>query len=323
MSAPRVGHLLVLGYPGAEPPEALYAFAARFGLGGIILFRRNALPAAQFAQTLAAFRARLAQADPGSPALVLVDQEGGRVERLRDGVPTLPPARELAQGGPASVAAAAGAQAAALRRLGIDGNLAPVCDLPRPGACDVIGDRAYAENPTTAAACAAAHVRATLAAGVLPCAKHFPGHGAARVDSHAELPVLDLPLEELRCWDLVPFAAAIAAGVPLVMPGHLRVPALDDAPASLSPRWLIDVLRGELGFAGAVVSDDLEMGALDGLGSPGQVAVRALTAGCDLLLYGQNLRPELDVTAVAEHLEHHLADAVLRRAWQRVQGLRP
>ncbi|HSH71036.1 MAG TPA: beta-N-acetylhexosaminidase [Deferrisomatales bacterium] len=318
----RVGHMLVLGYAGAAPPEELYAFAARFGLGGVILFRRNAGTAAEVTRVLAAFRARLAEVDPGSPALVLVDQEGGRVERLRDGVPSLPPARELAAGGPQAVAAAVGAQARALRRLGIDVNLAPVCDLPRPGASEVIGDRAYAADPACAGACVAAHVAATLAAGVLPCAKHFPGHGAARVDSHAALPVLDLSREEIRTRDLVPFTAAIAAGVPLVMPGHLHVPAVDDAPASLSSRWLQDALRGELGFAGAVVSDDLEMGALDGLGAPPQLAARAVAAGCDLLIYGQNLRPGLAVAAVAEHLEQHLPGALLGRALARVHGLR-
>ncbi len=321
-AAPRVGHLLVLGYPGAAPPKELYAFAARFGLGGVILFRRNGGSAAEVAGALKAFRARLAEVDPGSPALVLVDQEGGRVERLTDGVPSLPPARELAAGGPGAVGTAVGAQARALRRLDIDVNLAPVCDLPRPGASDVIGDRAYGNDPLTVAACVAAHVRATLAAGVLPCAKHFPGHGAARVDSHAALPVLDLSVQELRARDLEPFVAAIAAGVPLVMPGHLRVPALDDAPASLSGPWLRDVLRRELGFTGAVVSDDLEMGALDGLGSPTEVAARAVAAGCDLLIYGQNLRPGLDVAAVAEHLEQHLPGDLLGRALARVQGLR-
>ncbi|MDF1556270.1 MAG: beta-N-acetylhexosaminidase [Deferrisomatales bacterium] len=320
--APRVGHLLVLGYPGAAPPEELYAFAARFGLGGVILFRRNGGPADEVAAALAAFRARLAEVDPGSPALVLVDQEGGRVERLRDGVPSLPAARDLAGGGPQAVAAAAGDQARALRRLGVDVNLAPVCDLPRPGADGVIGDRAYGDDPEAVAACVAAHAAATLAAGVLPCAKHFPGHGAARVDSHAALPVLDLSLEEIRARDLVPFAAAIAAGVPLVMPGHLRVPALDGAPASLSRPWLQDVLRGELGFAGAVVSDDLEMGALDGLGAPPGLAARAVAAGCDLLIYGQNLRPGLDVAAVAAHLEQHLPAGLLGRALARVLGLR-
>ena len=318
----RAGHLLVLGYPGAAPPEELYAFAARFGLGGVILFRRNGGTAAEVAGALQAFRARLAEVDPGSPALVLVDQEGGRVERLADGVPPLPPARELAAGGPAAVTAAVGAQARALRRLGIDVNLAPVCDLPRPGASDVIGDRAYGSQPQAVAACVAAHVAATLEAGVLPCAKHFPGHGAARVDSHAALPVLDLSVQELRARDLVPFAAAIAAGVPLVMPGHLRVPALDDAPASLSRPWLQDILRGELGFAGAVISDDLEMGALDGLGAPTEVAAGAVAAGCGLLIYGQNLRPGLDVAAVAEHLEQHLPRDLLQRARDRVQGLR-
>lgn len=322
---PRPGRLLILGYEGATPPDPLFAFAARFGLGGAILFARNCPDAATVAAATASLRRGLAKADPGSPALVLVDQEGGRVERLREGVPRLPPARSFGDDpqGESRLAAAVEAQVRALAGLGVTVNLAPVCDVAQTGESGVIGDRAFGSEPFVAARLAAAHVRATLAGGVLPCAKHFPGHGAARADSHRELPRVERTLAELEALDLVPFRAAITAGVPLVMAGHLLFPAVSASPASLCRSWLQGVLRERLGFGGAVVSDDLEMGALAGLGSPEDVAVRAVRAGCDLLIYGRMLRPDLDVDRIAQALSQEVAQDRLAEAEGRIHRLSP
>ncbi|MDW7712242.1 MAG: glycoside hydrolase family 3 N-terminal domain-containing protein, partial [Deferrisomatales bacterium] len=265
----------------------------------------------------------LAEADPGSPALVLVDQEGGRVERLLEGVPLLPPARTFGEDprGETRLAEAVQAQARALAGLGITVNLAPVCDVAQQGESGAIGDRSFGPNPERVARLAAAHVRATLAGGVLPCAKHFPGHGAARADSHRELPRVRRTLPELEALDLVPFRAAIAAGVPLVMAGHLLLPEVSASPATLCRSWLQGVLRERMGFGGAVVSDDLEMGALTGLGSPEDVAVRAVRAGCDLLIYGRMLQPGLDADAIAEALSQGVPGDRRAQAEGRVQGL--
>jgi beta-N-acetylhexosaminidase len=310
--------LLILGYEGITPPESLLAFAARHGLGGVILFARNCPDAVAVAAATAALRRGLAEADPGSPALVLVDQEGGRVERLRDGVPRLAPARAFGDDpeGPLRLAEAVEAQARALAGLGVTVNLAPVCDVAQEGESGAIGDRSFGGDPERAARLAAAHVRACLAGGVLPCAKHFPGHGAARADSHRELPRVERTLPDLEALDLVPFRAAIAAGVPLVMAGHLLFPAISASPASLCRSWLQGVLRERMGFEGAVVSDDMEMGALAGLGSPEEVAVRAVRAGCDLLIYGRMLQPHLDVGRIAESLARNVPPD----RWAEVQG---
>jgi beta-N-acetylhexosaminidase len=234
---------------------------------------------------------------------VFVDQEGGRVERIRDGVPLLPPALELGRGGVVAVEAAAREQAMALAALGIDVNLAPVCDVVQEGESGAIGDRSFGRDPSAVAGLAAAWIRGALAGGVLPCAKHFPGHGAARVDSHRGLPVVDKSWEEWARVDLPPFVAAVAAGAPFVMAAHVCFPAVAAEPATLSTEWLGRELRGRLGFRGAVVSDDLEMGALAGLGEPDEVALAAVRAGCDLLIYGRMLRPDLDVWPIAEALE--------------------
>ncbi len=318
----RPGHVLVLGYEGVEPPPELFAFARTWGLGGVILFGRNAPDAGAVRRATAALRQGLADADPASPALVLVDQEGGRVERIRRGVPRLPPARQLAREGPSGVEARVGAQARALKALGIDVNLAPVCDVIQEGESGVIGDRAFGSDPQEVARLAAAHVRGCLGAGVLACAKHFPGHGAARVDSHVALPRVERGLADLAARDLVPFRAAVEAGVPLVMAAHLVVPPVDTEPASLSPFWLGPVLRDRLGFRGAVISDDMEMGALHGLGDPAGVASRAVAAGCDLLIYGRLLRPDLPVEAVARSIARDVPRARLDEARARAAALR-
>lgn len=323
----RAGRLLVLGFEGATPPAELIDFASRFGLGGVILFAKNCPDTPAVARCVRELRQALAEADPGGEPLVLVDQEGGRVERIRDGgVPRLAPALALGEAGEAGVQAAVGEQARSLRSLGIDVNLAPVCDVLQPGESGAIGDRSFGSDPAGVGRLAAAHVRATLAAGVIPCAKHFPGHGAAREDSHLGLPRVDKSLDELLRADLVPFSAVIEAGVPIVMAAHVVFPEISPLPASLAPEWLGEVLRRKMGFGGAVVSDDMHMGALAGLGPPGSVAVRAVLAGCDLLIYGRMLRPDLDVASVAESLEKELPPDRLCEALRRrdsLPGCRP
>ncbi len=319
--SPRPGRCLVIGYEGVEPPAELFAFAGRHGLGGVILFARNCPDAPTVARAVASLRVGLAGADPGGSPLVLVDQEGGRVERLRHGVPRLPSARELGARGEAALAAAVTAQARALAALGIDGNLAPVCDVVQPGESGAIGDRSFGADPGAVARLAVAHLRATRAGGLLACAKHFPGHGAARVDSHRELPRVDKDLLAFEALDLVPFRAAVAAGVPLVMAAHVLCPAVAPRPATLAPEWLRGVLRERLGFGGLVLSDDLEMGALAELGAPGAVAVEAVNAGCDLLIYGRMLEPGLALAEVAHALGAGVSGARLAEAEARRQAL--
>jgi len=318
----RPGRLLVVGFPGTTPPPELFSFARKWGLAGVILFSRNVPEGTDVARLVASVRQGLAEADPGSPALVLVDQEGGRVERIRHGVPRLPPARELGARPLAELASRVEAQARALAGLGIDVNLAPVCDLPAEGESGVIGNRAFGSDPRAVAACVRAHVRACLGGGVAPCAKHFPGHGRARADSHRRLPTVRSGWDDLWGRDLVPFRAAVAAGAPLVMAGHLRFPAVDPRPASLSRAWIEEVLRRRMGFAGAVISDDMEMGALDGLGAPAELAVRAVAAGCDLLIYGRTLRPDLPLEPVTEALGRRLGPDRAEQAGRRVGRVR-
>lgn len=322
MTTSRVGRLFVLGFDGTELPPETEAFAERFGLGGLILFRRNCPDGDAVRRLIRNAKARLLSADPGAEPLVMVDQEGGRVERILGGVPHLPPARELGRGGGAAVEKAAEEQARALRALGVDVNLAPVCDVVQDGESGVIGDRSFGADPDQVGEMAGAFIRGTLRGGVAPCAKHFPGHGAARLDSHKALPFLEKSYAAMEAVDLPPFGAAVAAGVPLVMSAHLVCPGLSSGPATLCHSWISGILRGRLGYCGAVITDDLEMGALDGLDSPSEVALRAHRAGCDLLLYGRVLRPSLDVWGVAEALEGRLSEEAVATSLERISGLR-
>lgn len=249
---------------------------------GTILFRRNVEDPAQLRALTDALHALL---PPGAP--ILVDQEGGRVARLRPphwrahpaaGVIGALHARDAAAGLRAAwlTGALIGADCAA---AGIDIACAPVLDLRLPGAHDVVGDRGFGADPRVVATLGRAVADGLLAAGVVPVAKHAPGHGRARADSHLALPEVDA--DDLSD-DMLPFAAN--ADLPVMMTAHIRYRALDpDRPATLSPRVVTQVIRGRIGFPGLLLSDDLAMQALDG--APAERALGALAAGCDVALY--------------------------------------
>jgi beta-N-acetylhexosaminidase len=178
-----------------------------------------------------------------------------------------------------------------LSRAGVNTDFAPVVDT---GFGAAIGGRSFGEDPELVAEMGVASVEGFEAAGVVSAAKHFPNHGAAASDSHKTLPVVDHDLATLRSYDLPPFEAAVAAGVPMVMVGHLLYPAIDpERPASLSPD-AIGMLRGELGFEGVVVTDDLAMAGASGGGSPARAAVGAVKAGADLLIISSPPQQQAD-----------------------------
>ncbi len=252
---------------------------------GLILFARNCISRDQITSLVASARDSV-----GDDLLVLVDQEGGRVQRM--GPPQwrkYPSARAFAhfyQNDPAGALDAAHAvtrlMAADLYETGINVDCAPVLDVPSPGAHEIIGDRAYGDNPDTIIALARVVADAFLEGGVLPVIKHIPGHGRARADSHKDLPVIDACEEELESIDFKPFAAL--NDLPLAMTAHVVLKTLDeDAPASVSALIMSQVIRKGIGFDGLVMSDDLDMAALSG--TPAERAGNVITAGCDVALH--------------------------------------
>jgi beta-N-acetylhexosaminidase len=277
------GQLLSVGFDGTAAPAELLARVAASEVGGVMLFRPNVASAGQVAGLVGALR----RASPAeAPLLVSIDQEGGLVQRLR-GIATEWPSM-LAVGGAGDaertrqVGRALGEELAA---LGIGWDFAPVLDVHTNPANPVIGDRAFGLTADAVATQALAFWRGLRGAGVVGCGKHFPGHGDTRTDSHLELPIVEHAIARLRAVELAPFAAAARAGVDAIMTAHVLYPALDaDRPATLSRRILTDLLRGELGFRGVVVSDDLGMKAVADRYSIEELAVGCIEAGADHLL---------------------------------------
>jgi beta-N-acetylhexosaminidase len=321
----RVGRLFVLGFEGVELTDELVSFASRYGLGGVVLFAKNCPDAGTVRYLCDEIHTRLKDPDDGWTPLVLIDQEGGRVERIKEGVPRLPPAATLAELGVEEIERLASEQSAALKGLGIDVNLAPVCDVVRTAESGVIGDRSFGTSGAEVARNVLAFHRGMQKAGMIGCAKHFPGHGASTHDTHTHTGRVELTLDEVRQSDLVPFGALVAAGaesVGMVMAAHLNFPKIDADPVFLSRLWLQDMLRDELGFGGVIISDDMEMAAAQNEGEPVDVALQALFAGCELLIYGQNLPSRLDPADVAQRLEQALPDHLIEAATQRLWSLR-
>ena len=282
MSDGHPGELLIVGYEGLRPPDELGARITEGRVGGVILFARNIGTPVEVAAAVAA----LGRAAPaGPPLIVTVDQEGGRVQRIREPLTRWPPMAEVAARRDPSLTRAVGAAVGTeLRRLGFNLDLAPVLDVRSNPDNQVIGDRAFGEGPDEAAEHALAFFRGLESAGVRGCGKHFPGHGDTLQDSHEELPRIDAPWERFESLELKPFAAAVAAGVPMMMTAHIVYSAVDELPATMSPAWIDGVLRRRLGFAGVVVSDDLDMKAVSERFSVEEVVEGGLRAGVDMFL---------------------------------------
>lgn len=301
---------LLAAYPGPVPPGWAVDLLAD-GLAGHTLFGTNVHDPAQVAASTAALRA-------GRPdVLIAIDEEGGDVTRLAHATGSPYPGNAAlgAIGDVALTRRVYQSIGAELAALGITVNLAPTVDVNTADDNPVIGTRSFGADPVRVAAHAAAAVSGLQAAGVAACAKHFPGHGATVTDSHHELPTVDAPLGLLRQRDLPPFAAVVAAGARAVMTAHIRVPALTGAdPATFSRAVLVDLLRTEYGFTGAVITDALEMkGAAVAAGGVGPAAVRALAAGADLLCIGAKVDAEL-VERVAAEIVDALTDGRLTTA---------
>jgi beta-N-acetylhexosaminidase len=286
----------IAGISGLELTAAERAFFARTQPWGFILFRRNIADRQQVSALTAALRASV-----GRHAPILIDQEGGRVQRMRPPEwPAYPAGRwygtvndPLAR----QALARLGARLMAhdLREVGIDVDCVPVLDVPVAGAHDVIGDRAYAHDPDEVARLGRAACEGLLAGGVLPVIKHMPGHGRAQADSHLALPRVDAPLDALRGHDFRPFRHL--ADMPMAMTAHVVFEAVDaSAPATVSRKVFRKIIRGDIGYQGLVMTDDLSMKALGG--GFRERADAAISSGCDMLLHCNGEMDEM--AAVAE-----------------------
>jgi beta-N-acetylhexosaminidase len=277
----RCGELVIGGFGGTALPDG-FARALREGRrGGAILFKPNVEGGVT---QVASLCRSLHATSPDLAPIVSVDQEGGRVARLRAPLLEVPPMRTVGSWGDEALAERiAHAVGVELAALGFTVDYAPVLDVDTCPDNPVIGDRAFSSDAETCGRFGAAWTRGLQSAGLLACGKHFPGHGDTTKDSHVDLPVVDLPRERLERVELAPFRAAAAAGLSMIMTAHVVYTALDARPATLSPA-ASTVLRGALPFEGVLVSDDLEMKAVAARWSIEESAVLAVAAGCDALL---------------------------------------
>ena len=317
MRSETAGQVVMAGFDGPVVDEQVRE-ALKLGVAGFILFSRNIENPEQTAELIAEIRSLAA----GRRLLFAVDQEGGRVARLKAPATVWPPMRVLGRTGRPDLAERFGRLIGReLAALGFDLDFAPVVDVDSNPANPVIGDRSFGADPRVVAEMGAAVIRGLQAAGVWACAKHFPGHGDTDLDSHTHLPAVPHDRRRLEEVELPPFRAAVAAGVAAVMTAHLVVETIDAGqPATLSPR-VLSILRNELGFTGVIVTDDLEMKAIADRYPMGEAAVAAAAAGADLVLVCHRLdRLEEVVRGLYDaHLNDRLPPLRLHEMRERLQ----
>lgn len=288
----------IYGCAGHRLTEDERAFFAKARPWGFILFRRNIDTPEQVRALTDELRAAIG--DPDAP--ILIDQEGGRVQRIGPPHwPKYPPgdaylkvtndaqdARDLVRLGARLIAHD-------LHAVGINVDLMPVLDVPVPGSHDIVGDRAYGQDPQTVALLGRAAAEGLLAGGVLPCIKHMPGHGRAFADSHKDLPTVHADFETLDAWDFAPFKAL--SDMPLAMTAHIVFTAIDRKRPATQSKKAVRLMREHLGFSGLILTDDLSMQALKG--SLGERANQSLIAGCDIVLHCNGVLSEMQEVADA------------------------
>ena len=278
----RVGQMIMTGFSGPSLPADVRKLAREFGLGGVILFARNIEAPQQVAEL--SHDAQTLTED--LPLWVSVDQEGGRVTRLREPFTIWPAMQTLGRCGNVRLATRFGeALANELSSVGISLDYAPVLDVNTNLDNPVIGDRALSDDAAEVGRIGAAIIDALQTGGVAACGKHFPGHGDTSVDSHHDLPVVDHSLDRLDEVELVPFRAAVASNVAMLMTAHVLYPSIDsERPATLSRHIVTELLRDKLEFAGVIATDDMSMQAIAKDWTVEQSTVAAVAAGCDLVL---------------------------------------
>jgi len=280
----KAGQRLMVGFEGHEPSADVRVLIRDYGVGHVILFARNVAEPEQVAGLVRELQEIAKDAGHDLPLFVAVDQEGGRVARLKAPWTVWPPLRAVGRIGSLDHAQRLGqALAAELRACGIRWDMAPVVDVDTNPRNPIIGDRAFSDDPDLVGRLGVALIQGLERSGVAACAKHFPGHGDTDVDSHLDLPVVSQSRSRLEDVEMRPFRSAVAAGVAGVMTAHVMFPEIDERfPATLSP-GILALLRDGMKYDGVILSDDLEMKAVAKTWGAGEATALAVAAGCDLI----------------------------------------
>ena len=305
-SREKIGQLFMVGFMGTSVTPDLASFIREYKPGGVILFSRNL----ESVQQIVELTNELQRCSPQSPLLISIDQEGGRVSRLPKGFTIFPPCDLLGRCNSSELTYAAAATIAKeLKAVGINMNMAPVLDVNSNPDNPVIGDRAFGSAPDLVSELGLVTASGLQDNKVIACGKHFPGHGDTNADSHKELPVVEASRERLEAVEFPPFRRAAAAGIATMMTAHVLYKALDEQlPATLSPAIVTNLLRHEMQYDGVVLTDDLEMHAIVDHYGPGDAAVRAFQAGCDMLLICKEREREV---AAFEAIERAVASTTI------------
>lgn len=310
----QIGQQLIIGLQGLTLSQDEAKFIVENNIGGVILFRRNVespLQLSELCSSIQSLRSRMADK---APLFISIDMEGGRVHRLKPPFTQWPALAHLGKIDSTSVAFRfAQAMGTELRAVGINLDFAPCVDIYTNPANTVIGDRSLATAPEPVARLGSALVRGYLKANVIACAKHFPGHGHTRVDSHEDLPVETKTLEELEAVEFEPFRKVFRARLDLVMSAHIKFPNIDpEWPGTLSEIFLKKILRERLRYRGLVTTDDLDMKGLTRYYDKATIAVRALQAGANILLYcNEPDSPPIALDAIKKALADRSIDAAV------------
>ena len=282
----KVGQLIMVGFEGTQANEAIETHIRERFVGGVVLFSRNIQSPKQTAELTNQLQRLALSTTRQIPLFIGIDQEGGWVIRLKEGATVLPGNMALGATDSTELAERAGEiTAVELAAVGVNLNFAPVVDVNNNPNNPVIDRRSFGESPELVSRLGVAYIRGLQHNGMLATAKHFPGHGDTTVDSHFDLPTVNHDLDRIHALELQPFRAAIDADVAAIMTAHIIYPAFDpDRPATLSPTILTNLLREELGFDGLLITDDMEMKAIDDRYQSGEAAVMAVEAGADIVM---------------------------------------
>lgn len=322
----KIGQLLIIGLRDKTllPDEA--EFIVKNNIGGVILFSRNIESPQQVSELCRSIQALRHKQRDKLPLFISIDMEGGRVARLKEPFTVWPPMVNLGNLDSTSLAFKfALAMGQELRSVGINLDYAPCVDVFTNPKNTVIGDRAFSTDPEQVAKIASAVVRGYIKSGIIPCAKHFPGHGHTIIDSHEDLPVEDADIERLRSVEMVPFKKVFRARIDLVMTAHIKFPKVDpEWPVTLSEKFIKGILRDELRYKNLIISDDLDMKALASKYPVEQIPVLALKAGCDIILYCNNFEhPQVALDSVNKALKDGVLKAQeLDESYKRVVALK-
>ncbi|HXW60438.1 MAG TPA: beta-N-acetylhexosaminidase [Myxococcota bacterium] len=319
MSKLEANELFIFGFNGTSLSLELKKFLAQKNNGGIILFRRNI----ESIEQVIALNTEIIESNAAYPPIISVDQEGGRVARLRGITCDIPPMgalRSIFLREPQLCYRLGAMIARELVALGFNLDFAPICDIAiNQKHDDIVGDRAFSDNAEEVAQLGALFIKGMQGAGLAACAKHFPGHGSTSVDSHFDLPKVATKQELMRARELVPFRSAIDANVATIMTAHIVATDFDTLPATLSPMVIAQLLRHELGFKEVVISDDLDMQSIANHYELRDIIEQAMMASIDMFIIGNNFEKTHEAIAIAqelidsnEHIKNMAQKAIVR-----------